>query len=229
MRAALDLRKKVGAKLLGLGAATSTFGRVVRELRIDHSAIVKKVGDGLLTIGAATYLPAEYRSQLHQTIVEEVQKGKEPSKLLLRLNALSHHLTPEVLNDLFREVIQANKLMTLADNLTDAKNSKPNIGFNWHYSHKGIEDWLRVGQHITRACILAFPDEILRQIIEANNNDPRCLFSIRLVQVPQSLQILELDVSKNIFTTSLDEKEVVEDNVITDEVLKEALHQRGLC
>ena len=229
MRAALSLRKKIGEKLLGLGAGTSVVGRIARELKIDQPALVKKIGDGLVLAGVTAYLPAKYRTELQREIISEVQKGREPSKLLLRLNTLAHHLTPEVLNDQFREVVQANKLMTLADAVGQKQNRKPNVGFNWHYTHKGIEDWLRIGQTITRKCILAFPDEILREIIKANNDDPRCLFSIRVAKVPQSLQILKLDVSKNIFATSHNPAEVVEDTVVTDVVLQEALHLRGLC
>jgi hypothetical protein len=134
---------------------------------------------------------------------------------------------PDFLNGLFRELVQANKLQILAQNARlQSLGEKPRIGFNWHYGHRGIEDWLRLGSDVTRKAILAFPDSVLRGVIAANNNDSRCLYATRLIQIPKSLTIVNSDVKQ--LAATFDPNERFSDQILEDVVLKAELAKRGL-
>jgi hypothetical protein len=73
---------------------------------------------------------------------------------------------------------------------------------------------------------LAFPDEVLKSVIKANNDDPRSLYAIRVVQVPKSLKIVAADKSGT--TITFDDKEVVDDDIYEDAVLAQQLKLRKI-
>ncbi len=138
------------------------------------------------------------------------EENKVLSRIMGRLTTISLNSSPENLNYLFRELVQANKLLESAKQITP-KSDKPHIAYSWHMAHRGIEDWLFAGQDVCRALILAYPDQVLQKVIEMNSNDPRCLYGARLVG-------LKKDEGGNVVTGT--------DQVYEDSLLKELLKRR---
>lgn len=224
-----ELRKRIGQILIdvgvGAGVGEKVAEKVIDSETIDRRGFLGKLGAGMVAAGVAAYAPPVLRYELHDKVVEE-SDDKIKKRIWARINSINSNLLPEHLNDLFRELIQANKLLTLAEHLKNKENNdNPNIGYNWHLGHRGIEDWLRLGPDITREIILAFPKELLTEVIAANA-DKRALYAMRLVDVPKSFTIE--DKFNGFKSGKIDPDEVYKDEIIEDTVLKERLVEMGL-
>jgi hypothetical protein len=227
MKDALVARENIGKIFGALGLVAAGGGRVAKAKGIKRREFLKKGGLASFAVGVGLAVPASLREEIHDQVMKSIKDNSSYQRIWARLHTLDSNMTPEVLNDMFREILQASKLMTLAEEMNESSgNEKPTIGYNWHLAHRGIEDWLRVDRSIVRSCILAFPDSVLRQVIENNNGDPRCLYAMRLAKVPQSLKVLSEDDSGTKYT--YDDEEPVEDAIIEDRVLAKALKKRGL-
>ena len=213
-----EFRIRFGELLLGAGAVTSAAG--LKTEKIGRRQFLKLLGASGLALAGVMAIPAQFRPEIHKMVMDSFDESYERRRITARLMTISNNLQPERINDLFRELIQANKLMTLAKELNTGE-GKPYIGYNWHLGHRGIEDWLRLGQEFTRNVILAFPDDVLKRVIAINNNDPRSLFAIRLTDVPKSLTIGK--TTEAVTEYYFDGNEVVEDRIIEDKILADKL------
>ncbi len=139
-----------------------------------------------LTIIAASSLPLmnNVTPDLLQPILMDAIKNDLPeARVLAKLESTSYKLDPGNLNNVFRELVQANKLLEMATYLKGHIHRKPIVAFNWHWAHIGIEDWLKLDRQTLRNCIMAFPDPVLKGIIEANDDDPKKLTTIRALRL----------------------------------------------
>jgi hypothetical protein len=224
LESALKVRALIGAIFMEFGLLL-TNEDVLRKAKINRRGFSQLVGASLATVGTAAFLPVVSKTPVHSNMMNAIQTDSPQQRIWARLNTIVNYLVPEQLNDLFRELIQANKLMALAKKINqDKPGEKAKIGYNWHLGHRGIEDWLRLGEDVTRACILAFPDSVLEQVVKANGDDERVLYAMRLIKVPQSLKILQID-EKNV-AYNLDEKEKVKDIIVEDHELADSLKER---
>jgi len=228
LESALKVREQIGDIFIKAGLVAIAGGQALRTVKkIDRRGFLRLAGASMATAGAAAYLPAHYKDELHVKMMDAIQANSPQQRLLARLETIGGNLMPEDMNNLFRELTQANKLISLAKRINQGKpGGKAEIGYNWHLGHRGIEDWLRLGEDVVRACILAFPDDVLKQVIEANENDPRALYAIRLIQVPKSLEILQVDRTGVMYR--FDDKENIRDNIIEDDKLAKSLKERNI-
>jgi hypothetical protein len=224
LESALQVREQIGDVFITAGLAAIAGGQALRTEQIGRRFLLKSMGAFTATLGVATSLPSRLKDLFHLNMMDAIQANSPQQRLWARINTIVGNLMPEDMNNLFRELIQANKLISLAKRINQIKaGEKAEIGYNWHLGHRGIEDWLRLGEDVIRACILAFPDDVLKQVIKANENDPRALYAIRLIQVPQSLRILSVGR-----TYSYDKEEKSKDFIIEDEELKKILKERNI-
>ncbi len=222
-----NLRLKIAEKLGISGAALLAVGEIAKQLKIDRRGFLNIAGLATITAASGLYFPEKTREELHNKLMDSMQENSPQQRIWARITTISKDMRPEELNDLFRELIQANKLMTLAENLKDkSKGTKPFIGYNWHLGHRGIEDWLRLGPEITRQTLLLFPDKIWKETLEANNNDPRMLYAIRLIQPPKNFKYQIID-SSTISHTTIDETKI-RDEIYEDKILADTLRTRGI-
>jgi hypothetical protein len=228
VNAAQKTRYEIGEKLLEAGLVTGVIGEWLKSAKTDRRGFLRLLGGGLFGAGAVTAFPPLLRRQIHEKLMESI-KNKDPFlRLWARIHTIDSNLMPEFLNDMFRELNQAGKLFTLAANLKSPDGKKPVIAYNWHYGHRGIEDWLRVGPDFVRSCILTYPDSTLKTIIKSNNNDPRSLYAVRLAQVPESLKLISANVAKGEMMSTFDPDEKVDDRILEDHLLALQLHDRGI-
>ncbi|MFA6250594.1 MAG: hypothetical protein WC686_03775 [Candidatus Shapirobacteria bacterium] len=224
---ALETREKIGLVFAAFGLTATAEGIVLSQKKIDRRGLLKLGGITGLAAGLGASLPPLFRGKIHQKLMDSILKESPYQRLWARLSTVDGNLLPEFLNGLFRELVQANKLMSLSETLRGSNDQEPFIGYNWHLGHRGIEDWVRMDRRFVRACILAFPDKILRQVIEANNDDPRCLYASRVARVPQSLEVLKSD-DPDVLPYTYDEKEAMESYIVEDQVLADKLRGRGI-
>lgn len=71
---------------------------------------------------------------------------------------------------MFRNLVIADKVLLLAENLKDALGRKVNIGLNIGASHSGIEDFLRAGPEFCRFLITNMPRDVLQKVIDKSGN-----------------------------------------------------------
>ncbi|MEK7141595.1 MAG: hypothetical protein AAB800_03570 [Patescibacteria group bacterium] len=223
----LKTRKNIGAALMVGGVATGAAG-TARSRSLTRRNFLQTGGVVGFGVGLAAFAPPALRKPMHEAVMASYDHGKIAQRIVGRLNTIHKDLLPEYLNALFRELMQANKLMTIAQSLSDTKAAKPYIGYNWHLGHSGIEDWLRLGPELTRRCISLYPESVLRQVIKVNLDDPRCLWAMRVAAVPKSLTVNSITHSNGLIITSsrYDPKEKSFDKVFEDTSLKDELSKR---
>ena len=224
---AFETRKKMGIALILGGAGVAATG-TARSRSMTRRRFLQTAGAVAFGAGLAASVPPALRIPVHEAVMSSYDKGYIARRVAARLSTITLDLLPEFLNGLFRELIQANKLMTVARNWTDPKGKKPYIGYNWHLVHGGIEDWLRLGPGITRACIEAYPDSVLREVVGLNLDDPRCLWATREAEVPKSLKVQPTTYQNGLTVTSYryDPNEKSFDKIVEDAALKERLSRR---
>jgi hypothetical protein len=205
------LRLALGALLTIIGNTQIVIGRNKTEISSRRSFLILS-GIASILLGVTLAGPPLLKDQVHNQMMKVMHQNSAAERVYARLSTMITNATPEDLNGLFRELVQANKLMTLAKHLQSFDDSKkPRVGYSWHLGHRGIEDWLRLGQDITRACILAFPDDLLKQILKFNGDDPRALTSIRMFNIPKhpDYPVTDEIIEDTILTELLKQKQIV--------------------
>lgn len=183
----------------------------------------------LIGAGALVSIPPIAKPYVYGRLFNQTEKLPPSSitnydpkvRALQQVMAVINALQPNNLGSFFREVLAAHKLMMVADRLSTnlSKEGQPRITYILHYKHLGlIEDLLRIGDpNLTRRIILAFPDNALRSIIRANDNDHRSLCAVRLVGAHKTLQVVWQERGKNSgWRCTWNPKEKVFDKTVTD-------------
>lgn len=171
--------------LVVLGGLSLMAGIADESNRISRRRFLKLFGVTALTCGLGGLVSPQVQNFTHNNLLAAIEQDSVTQRVWARISTVITNGSPEEIGYLFRELIQANKLMTLAKHLPAKSGSQlPKIGYNWHLGHRGIEDWLRLGQDVTRAMILAFPDTVLRQVYEYNGRDARAFTTIRVFNIP---------------------------------------------
>lgn len=181
--------------LVVLGGLSLMAGTADESNRISRRRFLKLFGLTAFTSGLGGLATPIFQNFAHNKLLEAIEQDNVTKRVWARINTVISNGSPEEIGYLFRELIQANKLMTLAKHLSPKTGSGlPKIGYNWHLGHRGIEDWLRLGQDVTRAMILAFPDAVLRQVYEYNGRDARAFTTIRVFSIPHESSSENIDM-----------------------------------
>lgn len=183
----------------------------LQRKNMDRRKFLKKAVKTSALATAASLLLADdaIPALLDRTLMDAIKNDLPEARVLAKLESTSYKLDPGDLNNVFRELVQANKLLEMATYLKGHMHRKPIVAFNWHWGHIGIEDWLKLDRQTLRNCIMAFPDPVLRGIIEANGNDPKTLTTMRVFQFLN--------------------KSTIDEQFIEDQVLYQMLVNRGLA
>lgn len=131
-----------------------------------------------------------------------------------RLTAIESHMHPELSVIFFRNIVMADKLLTVSEDIRERTGKKAKIAFNVGQGHVGIEDFLQAGHDFCRGLILAYPKLYLRSTVELNNGI-RDFSSSRLFKLPENLTAEDIMNGERL-------KETTERRVV-DEKLEKAL------
>ncbi len=181
-----------------------------KELTISRRKSVKAFSVGALAWSVSPLLLAQL-NELGEAHYGTVQR------IVARLVAMDSHLHPELLNVFFRNLMMSDKLLTVASVYCSKMGRVPKIAFQVEGGHSGIEDLLQAGPEVCRALVLAYPDFVLRQLVDRNGGvEDFC--SARLFKLPPDLRPQDIANNEILGKTS--------ERVVTDEKLKRALIQR---
>jgi hypothetical protein len=224
LESALKVRTLIGIAFVEFGLLK--VEELMKTAKISRRRLFRLLGASLTTMGATALLP-----NASGIVMSRMMKAMDPSRpnspeerIWARFKTITNDLFWENFNGLLRELLQAKKLITLAKEINRNKPEKAKIAYNWQLAHRGIEDWLRLGEDVIRACILTFPDDVLKQVIKANGNDPRVLYAMRLIQVPKSLKI---EQKEGVRVAHIGDEEI-RDTIIEDRVLAKMLEKRNV-
>lgn len=102
------------------------------------------------------------------SIVGQTQEGAI-KRIVARLYGISSDFHPELPLLFLRNVIMADKLLTVAEQMKSQTDKNPKIAFQVEGDHSGIEDFLVAGRDVCHFLVLSYPNSVLRPIVEYNN------------------------------------------------------------
>lgn len=149
----------------------------------------------------------------------EMKAGIDPNqksaiyRIYTRMTGLISHLAPENQFIFFRNLMMADKLLTVAKALGEQSGRKPRIAFNIGRSHSGIEDFLAAGHDFTRWLILRLPSDFLKEIIELNGGVEN-FCGARMIRLSKDFTFSEPASSQNA---------IIQDTKIYDQQLLDTL------
>lgn len=126
--------------------------------------------------------------------------GASVDRILTRLHGFQSNFHPEDLIIFFRNVVIADKMLTIAEEFHKGMGVKGKIGFNVGFLHSGIEDFLGAGAEFCRFIIANFPKDVLREIIRVNK-DIETFCTSAVLELPKDFKesdIETLDKAKNV-------------------------------
>jgi len=145
-------------------------------------------------------------------------------RTLSRALGKAYNLHPEVLFVFFNNLIVANKLLLVAEDLKEKTEKKPKIAFRFGAAHSGIEDFLRAGPDFFRKMIMAFPKWYLNRIINFGGGvDYLC--SARIMELPpNTVEYVRAIKERNDQNAAKKlDQETIEERV-TDKILKNEIY-----
>ena len=193
--------------IVGLSAAVGGFlyerNKQIEDRKKDKTPSASETTRKNFLKGAAalgiTWATLPFASQMSVVLVPEYN-GASVGRILTRLDGFQSNFHPENLLVFFRNVVIADKMLTIAEEFHKGMGVKAKIGFNMGASHSGIEDFLGAGVEFCRFVIANFPEDVLRKIIGANKDiDTFCTSAV--LELPKDFKesdIETLDKAKNV-------------------------------
>ncbi len=140
--------------------------------------LLNKVALGVCLWAAAPFIGG-YANMIGQAQSEAIKRIEG------RLYAMQADTHPELLGVFFRNLVMADKLLTVGKEIKAKTGNIPKIGFEVEGGHSGIEDLLLAGDNFCRALILAYPKAILQGIVDKNSGI-RDFCSARLLKLSKT-------------------------------------------
>lgn len=157
---------------------------------MENNVTRRKFLKGAAAIGASwLMMPGIYGLLRGGTEIGTVatERDNALTRIIDRIYGIQSNLHPEMLEEgMFRNLIMADKMLTVAEDFEKRTGRKARIGFNVEYAHTGIEDFLRVGHDVCRWIIERYPTNVLKYIAELNGGG-ESLWTARLLKLPEDL------------------------------------------
>lgn len=107
------------------------------------------------------------------------------SRIIDRIYGMQSDIHPEMLeNGIFRNLLMADKMLTVAEDFEKRTGKKAKVGFQVEYGHSGIEDFLRLGHDVCRWIIERYPRSVLKFVADQNGGK-ESLWTARLFKLPK--------------------------------------------
>lgn len=158
----------------------------------NHNATRRKFLKGAAAAGAFWLVePSIYALLRGWPRVGTVATERENalSRIIDKAHGISTKTHPEEIdNGFFRDLIMADKMLTVAEEFERRTGRKAKMGFNVEYGHNGIEDFLRVGHDVCRWIIERYPTKVLKFIANINGGN-ESLWTARLFKLPKDFSV----------------------------------------
>ncbi|MDO8583422.1 MAG: twin-arginine translocation signal domain-containing protein [bacterium] len=117
-----------------------------------------------------------------------MERDNAVDRIIDRLYGLVSDSHPANATVFFRNLIMADKMLTVAEDIQKNTGKKTKMGFQVEYAHSGIEDFLSAGHDFCRMLLLSYPKPVLRDAVESNNG-PEDFSSSRLLKLPRNFSV----------------------------------------
>lgn len=180
--------------LAGLGMSLALLRDSLKGKKaVAGSSITKRrFLKGAIAVGASWLMaPGIYALLRGGPKIGEVATERENalSRIIDRIYGIQSNLHPEMLEEgMFRNLIMADKMLTVAEDFEQRTGRKAKIGFNVEYAHNGIEDFLRVGHDVCRWIIERYPTSVLR-FVAGKNDGKESLWTALLIKLPKDFSV----------------------------------------
>lgn len=207
--------------LAGIGISLAMLKDSLKKKEKSSSSILTRrtflKGAGLLGV-VWLMEPSVYFLSRGGPWIGEFNTGRENAlnRIVDRINGITSSLHPEdTVSMFFRNLVMADKMLTVAEDIEQKTGQKAKIGFNVEYGHNGIGDFLRVGHDICRWIIAQHPKSVLQGVADLNGGSEN-LWTARLFKFP-----------KGFFEEGSEKRwEQVGDRTVVDTKLKEMLEKK---
>lgn len=170
----------------------------------------KLIRNSLIGVAAYIALPmGSFVSGGTARFTMDLNQMNATERILVRLEGIGSHLHPEIILDFFRNLIMADKILTVAETLQKQTGKKPKVGFNVGSAHAGIEDLLAAGSDFCRTVISFYPTDFLKKIVGINGSIEN-LATARVISMPTNLKSSDLVEGKNARDLGVSEQKVVD-------------------
>ncbi len=133
------------------------------------------------------------------------------NRVISRLEAMIGHFVPEDSDAFLRNLVMADKLLILAQH-QKAQNITPNIVFNAHWGHSGVEDFYQLGLPFCHQLIKMYPRHIVQKFIDYSGGvEDFC--SVRAIHLTPDFQS----------TTSGNQRDITSGNLSSERIIDEEL------
>ncbi len=186
-----EYRTQLAATSAALLAAfflgTQSLGRSVdAKIGIARRKLLQK---GLLGVGLWGVSKPRY---LYSSVKSISERENALTRIAARIEGMGSQLHPELPLVFFRNLVMADKILIVAEQMRREKGKNPKIAFNVEGGHSGIEDFLQIGCAIIHKLILAYPENWRNKVVELNGGvDNFC--SARLFKLPRDFQAADLE------------------------------------
>lgn len=163
-------RVALAGAIAGATLAYNALGPVLQKaglLKANEGITRRKFITRLAGISAAVSIgPAAADKLLSMLLPAEVAQKDAIQRIFIRLNGLIKHTHPEDHMVFFRNVVMADKMLTVAEEMKKHSGRNPRIAFQVGAAHAGIEDFLVAGHNFTRWLLLQYPEDFLWDVVE---------------------------------------------------------------
>ena len=218
----LDNSKKIetAEAVMGLSAAVGWFlyakNKQIEDIKKGKTPSPSKITRKNFLKGVAafgiTWATLPLASRWPVVLVSEYN-GASVGRILTRLNGFQSNFHPEDLFVFFRNVVIADKMLTIAEEFHKGTGVKAKIGFNMGLSHSGIEDFLGAGAEFCRFVIANFPEDVLSEIIGVNK-DIETLCTSAVLELPKDFKESDIETFEKANQVKIKRDLIIDNNLV---------------
>lgn len=152
------------------------------------------------------------------------------SRIAFRLQGLASHLDPENHLLFFRNLIMADKILTVAEAIKKETGKRPKIAFNVGAAHVGMEDFLMAGHDFCRWLLSNYPPDFIENVAETNGGlENFCTARVLTLLPVRYSELLGEEYSAAIKLMTGSREVSIKDERIIDQPLFQSLSGRRLA
>lgn len=114
------------------------------------------------------------------------------SRILGRLEGIANHTHPEGIGIFFRNLIMADKMLMIAEQLKQESGKSPKIAFSIGKSHSGIEDILQAGPDVIRTLLGCYSPALVKKLVQETGSVEN-ICTARVLSIPRDFTYQDID------------------------------------
>lgn len=206
----------VGGLIAAVGWFRYAMNKRIEDGKKDKTSSIFEITRKNFLKGVAafgiTWATLPLASQWPMGLVSEYN-GASVGRILTRLNGFQSNFHPEDLFVFFRNVVIADKMLTITEEFHKGTGAKAKIGFNMGLSHSGIEDFFGAGAEFCRFVIANFPEDVLKKIIGVNK-DIETLCTSAVLELPKDFKESDIETYEKANQVKIKRDLIIDNNLV---------------